>query len=115
MFRNRMLVTSVGRHVRAGFDQWLGFGLGLRDHKGVGQTDQPRLRPQMCEDGIATGDTGRRWNYLLADLGQNSFGRTSARLLPFAGERVTASGKGYVRAGTHAIVLENIQAAEKAK
>jgi hypothetical protein len=39
----------------------------------------------------------------------------NARLLPFAGERVTASGKGYVRAGTHAIVLENIQAAEKAK
>jgi hypothetical protein len=32
------------------------------------------------------------------------------RLLPFAGERVTASGKGYVRGGSHAIVLEKIQA-----
>jgi hypothetical protein len=32
------------------------------------------------------------------------------RLLPFAGERVTASGKAYVRGGSHAIVLEKIQA-----
>jgi hypothetical protein len=39
----------------------------------------------------------------------------NARLLPFAGERVTASGKGYMRGETHAIVLENIQAADKAK
>ena len=33
------------------------------------------------------------------------------RLLPFAGGRVTASGKAYVRGGSHAIVLEKIQAA----
>ena len=39
----------------------------------------------------------------------------NARLLPFAGERVTASGKGYMRGGTHAIVLENIRAADKVK
>jgi hypothetical protein len=32
------------------------------------------------------------------------------RLLPFAGERVTASGKAYARGGSHAIVLEKIQA-----
>lgn len=32
------------------------------------------------------------------------------RLLPFAGERVSASGKAYVRGGSHAIVLEKIQA-----
>ncbi len=34
------------------------------------------------------------------------------RLLPFAGERVTASGKAYVRGGSHAIVLEKIEAAK---
>jgi hypothetical protein len=32
------------------------------------------------------------------------------RLLPFAGERVSASGKASVRGGSHAIVLEKIQA-----
>jgi hypothetical protein len=37
----------------------------------------------------------------------------NARLLPFAGERVTASGKAYVRGGSHAIVLEKIQAEKK--
>jgi hypothetical protein len=37
------------------------------------------------------------------------------RLLPFAGERVSASGKGYMRGGAHAIVLENLQGADKAK
>jgi len=36
------------------------------------------------------------------------------RLLPFAGERVIASGKAYTRGGSHAIVLEKIQA-EKSK
>jgi len=30
------------------------------------------------------------------------------RLLPFVGERVTASGKAYMRGGSHAIVLEKI-------
>ena len=39
----------------------------------------------------------------------------SQRLLPFAGERVTASGKAYVRAGSHAIVLEDVQPSEKSK
>ncbi len=34
------------------------------------------------------------------------------RLLKFAGERVTATGKSYVRGGSHAIVLETIQAAK---
>ncbi len=34
------------------------------------------------------------------------------RLLPFAGERVTATGKAYVRGGSHAIVLEKIQASD---
>ena len=34
------------------------------------------------------------------------------RLLKFAGERVTATGKAYVRGGTHAIVLETLQAAK---
>ena len=33
------------------------------------------------------------------------------RLLKFAGERVTATGKAYVRGGSHAIVLEEIQIA----
>jgi hypothetical protein len=37
------------------------------------------------------------------------------RLLPFAGERVTASGKAYMRGGSHAIVLEKIQAEAKGK
>src|SRR5271167_2075171 len=37
------------------------------------------------------------------------------RLLPFAGERVTASGKAYVRGGSHAIVLEKIQPSGKGK
>jgi hypothetical protein len=32
------------------------------------------------------------------------------RLLKFAGERVTATGKAYVRGGSHAIVLESVQA-----
>jgi hypothetical protein len=36
------------------------------------------------------------------------------RLLPFAGERVVATGKAYTRGGSHAIVLEKIQA-EKSK
>ena len=35
------------------------------------------------------------------------------RLLPFAGERVTATGQAYLRGGSHAIVLEKIQAADK--
>jgi hypothetical protein len=34
------------------------------------------------------------------------------RLLKFAGERVTATGKAYVRGGSHAIVLEKIQASD---
>jgi hypothetical protein len=34
------------------------------------------------------------------------------RLLPFAGGRVTATGKAYVRGGSHAIVLEKIQASD---
>lgn len=34
------------------------------------------------------------------------------RLLPFAGERVSVSGKGYARGGSHAIVVENIQVAK---
>lgn len=37
------------------------------------------------------------------------------RLLPFAGERVTATGKSYVRGGSHAIVLEKIQASDGGK
>jgi hypothetical protein len=37
------------------------------------------------------------------------------RLLPFAGERVIASGKAWVRGGTHAIVLEKIEAEAKGK
>jgi hypothetical protein len=37
------------------------------------------------------------------------------RLLPFAGQHVSASGKAYVRGGSHAVVLENIQLAEKSK
>jgi hypothetical protein len=37
------------------------------------------------------------------------------RLLPFAGERVTATGKAYTRGGSHAIVLEKIQAEDKSK
>jgi hypothetical protein len=35
------------------------------------------------------------------------------RLLKFAGERVTATGKAYVRSGSHAIVLETIQASDR--
>jgi len=35
------------------------------------------------------------------------------RLLPFAGERVTATGKAYVRGGSHAIVVDKIQAEGK--
>ena len=34
------------------------------------------------------------------------------RLLKFAGERVTATGKAYVRGGSHAIVLEKVEASE---
>ena len=34
------------------------------------------------------------------------------RLLKFAGERVTATGMAYVRGGSHAIVLEKIQASD---
>jgi|ERR1035437_2608282 hypothetical protein len=34
------------------------------------------------------------------------------RLLPFAGGRVMATGKAYVRGGSHAIVLEKIQASD---
>jgi hypothetical protein len=37
------------------------------------------------------------------------------RLLKFAGERVTATGKAYVRDGSHAIVLEKIQASSDGK
>ena len=37
----------------------------------------------------------------------------NALLLPFAGGRVTASGKVYVRGGSHAIVLEKIAAENK--
>jgi len=36
----------------------------------------------------------------------------NARLMPFAGKRVTASGKVYERAGGHAIVLDSIVAAK---
>jgi hypothetical protein len=41
--------------------------------------------------------------------GQNS------KLLPFAGEKVTASGKIYQRGGSKAIVIENIEAQAAAK
>ena len=34
------------------------------------------------------------------------------RLLPYAGQRVTATGKVYVRSGSHAIVIENIAASK---
>jgi hypothetical protein len=34
------------------------------------------------------------------------------RLLPYAGQRVTATGKVYARSGSHAIVIENIAAAK---
>jgi len=37
------------------------------------------------------------------------------RLLRFAGGRVTAKGKGYVRGGSHAIVLQSIEAASESK
>jgi len=37
------------------------------------------------------------------------------RLMPFAGGRVIASGKMYIRGGSHAIVLEKIQAAGDGK
>ncbi len=37
------------------------------------------------------------------------------RLLKFAGERVTATGKAYVRGGSHAIVLEKVQASNGGK
>lgn len=39
-------------------------------------------------------------------LGQN------ARLMPFAGKRVTASGTVYTRSGSQAMVIEKIQAAD---
>ena len=34
------------------------------------------------------------------------------RLLPYAGQRVTATGKVYVRGGSHAIVIDNIAASK---
>jgi hypothetical protein len=34
------------------------------------------------------------------------------RLMPFAGKRVTASGKVYAQAGSHAMVIEKIEAAK---
>ncbi len=46
--------------------------------------------------------------------GQTPSSGQNERLLPFAGERVSASGKVYVRGGSHAIVLDKIQA-EKQK
>lgn len=39
----------------------------------------------------------------------------NAKLLPFAGERVTATGKVYDRGGSHAIVIEHIYAQSAAK
>jgi len=39
----------------------------------------------------------------------------SAKLLPFAGEKVTATGKVYDRGGSHAIVIEHIYAQSAAK
>jgi len=39
-------------------------------------------------------------------VGQNT------RLLPFAGQRVVASGRTFERAGSHAIVLEKLEAAK---
>ena len=53
----------------------------------------------LGEDGVLywpIGDT-------MPATGQN------ARLLPFAGQKVTASGKLYQRGGSHAIVLETIE------
>lgn len=37
----------------------------------------------------------------------------NARLLPYAGRRVTATGKVYARAGSQALVIETISAASK--
>lgn len=39
----------------------------------------------------------------------------NARLLPFAGDKVTASGKVYTRGGSKAIVIEKIEAQTAAK
>ncbi len=39
----------------------------------------------------------------------------NARLIEFAGNRVTATGKLYDRGGSHALVIENIQAAPAKK
>jgi hypothetical protein len=37
----------------------------------------------------------------------------NGKLLPYAGRRVTATGKMYSKGGSQAIVIENITAAEK--
>jgi len=51
----------------------------------------------------------------LADCGNNAGYRQNARLLEFAGGRVTAKGKLYDRGGSHALVIEQIAAAPAKK
>lgn len=52
--------------------------------------------------------------YWPIDLGTPSTGQ-NAKLLPFAGEKVTVTGKVYDRGGSHAIVIEHIYAQSAAK
>jgi hypothetical protein len=82
----------------------------VRVHEGIEQTDQQAVRDvvRKCRvtAGILSDDGTIYWP--IADTtpstGQN------AKLLPFAGEKVTASGKAYQRGGSKAIVIEKIEA-----
>jgi len=54
-------------------------------------------------------DSRAGWNHLLADRRHYAIEWTEPEALPFAGEKVTVSGKVYKRGGSKAIVIEKIE------
>jgi len=68
------------------------------------------VRHFVRECGFTACYSRRRWNDLLADRGHHTSSGQNLKLLPFAGDKVTASGKVYKRGGSKALVIEKIEA-----
>jgi hypothetical protein len=82
--------------------------LGLRFHEEPGKTDQPRLcsgvRQGRSPLVMLTAKGTIYWP--IADTTPSS--SQNDKLIPFAGQKVTASGKVFERGGSHAFVIEKI-------
>jgi len=79
------------------------------------KADQRSVCAGLCEGWVSAGNpVGQGTIYWpIADTTPSS--GQNERLLPFAGQRVTASGKTYERGGSSAIVIEKIAAESERK